>query len=48
MIDVGSQLFSDGTSRRNLWTEAQIEELKRLSATTLSITTLARRLGRQR
>ena len=46
MNDVGSQLFSEGTSRRNLWTEAQIEELKRLSATTLSITALARRLGK--
>ena len=30
MTDVGSQLFSDGTSRRNVWTEAQIEELKQL------------------
>ena len=46
MTDVGSQLFSEGTSRRNVWTEAQIEELKRLSATTLSITALARRLGK--
>lgn len=30
MTDVGSQLFSDGRSRRNVGTEAQIEELKRL------------------
>ena len=46
MTDVGSQLFSEGTSRRNLWTEAQIEELKRLSPTTLSNTAFARRLGK--
>lgn len=31
MTDVGSQLFSEGTSPRNVWTEAQIEELERLS-----------------
>lgn len=29
MTDVGNHLFSEGTSRRNVWTEAQIEELKR-------------------
>lgn len=46
VTDMSSELFSEGASRRNLWTEDQIEELKRLSATTLSNTAIARQLGK--